>query len=66
MGIIGFVTFVMIGSTVGALIVFLVSLSVFVGLLGLIYFWGLYMNSITVLNVIVSIGVSVDYSAHIV
>ena len=56
----------MIGSTVGALIVAWVSLSVLVCLLGLIYFWDLYMNSITVLNVILSIGISVDYSAHIV
>ena len=34
-------------------------------LFGLIHFWGLTVNPLVVLNIIVAIGISVDYSAHI-
>ena len=34
-------------------------------LIGLIYFWGLTLNALVVINIIVAIGTSVDYSAHI-
>ena len=34
-------------------------------LFGLIHFWGLTINPLVVLNIIVAIGISVDYSAHI-
>ena len=32
---------------------------------GLIYYWGLTLNQIVVLNVVLAIGTSVDYSTHI-
>jgi len=34
-------------------------------LVGFIYFWGLTLNQIVVLNIIVAVGTSVDYSTHI-
>ena len=34
-------------------------------LVGLMYYWGLTINPIVLLNVILAIGTSVDYSAHI-
>lgn len=34
-------------------------------LFALIYYWGLTLNPIVLMHVIVSIGISVDYSAHI-
>ena len=34
-------------------------------LLGLMYYWGLTLNPIVLLNIILAIGTSVDYSAHI-
>lgn len=34
-------------------------------LFGLIHFWSLTVNPLVVLNIIVAIGISVDYSAHI-
>ena len=34
-------------------------------LYSLIYFWGLTFNTIVVINIVVAIGLSVDYSAHI-
>ena len=35
------------------------------GLFGLIHFWGMTVNPLVVLNIVVAIGISVDYSAHI-
>lgn len=34
-------------------------------LYALIYYWGLTFNTIVVMNIVVAIGLSVDYSAHI-
>ena len=34
-------------------------------LTGLVFFWGLTINPITVVNIIAAIGTSVDYSCHI-
>ena len=34
-------------------------------LVGLIYYWGLTLNPVIVLQIILAIGTSVDYSAHI-
>ena len=46
----------------------LVALSVFMTdlfLFGLIYFWGLTMNFLVSIQVVLAVGISVDYSAHI-
>ena len=34
-------------------------------LISIVYFWNLSMNFLVMLNVVVAIGISVDYSAHI-
>lgn len=34
-------------------------------LYALLYFWNLTFNTIVVINIVVAIGLSVDYSAHI-
>ena len=34
-------------------------------LVALIYYWGLTFNSVVVVNVVIAIGLAVDYSAHI-
>ena len=34
-------------------------------ILGLVTFWGLTLNPLVVVNIIVAIGTSVDFSAHI-
>lgn len=34
-------------------------------LLGLLYYWNVTLNSITVVNNVLAIGLAVDYSAHI-
>lgn len=44
-----------------ALCVFLVD----VFLAALIFYWGLTFNPLVVINIVIAIGLSVDYSAHI-
>ncbi|KAL5012817.1 hypothetical protein ScPMuIL_011368 [Solemya velum] len=39
--------------------------SMMTGLIGFMYFWDLTLSSITMIHIIMSIGFSVDYSAHI-
>ena len=34
-------------------------------LFGLLFYWGLTLNPMVILNIVISIGTSVDYSAHI-
>ena len=34
-------------------------------LFGLIYYWGLTLNPVLLVHIVVSVGISVDYSAHI-
>jgi len=54
--------------TADLIITFAVTMCVFYTnacLFGLIHFWGLSVNPLVVLNIIVAIGISVDYSAHI-
>lgn len=34
-------------------------------LIGVIHFWGLTLNPLVTLNIVVAVGISVDYSAHI-
>ncbi|XP_069133104.1 patched domain-containing protein 3-like isoform X2 [Argopecten irradians] len=39
--------------------------SIITGVLGFMHFWGLSLSSITMIHVIMSVGFSVDFSAHI-
>lgn len=34
-------------------------------LIGLVYFWGLSFSPFVMINIVIAIGLSVDYSAHI-
>ena len=53
------------GSLPITLLVLLAVLLVDVFLLGLIHFWDLTLNSIILVNLVIGLGLSVDYSAHI-
>ena len=46
-------------------VVFLCVLFTNTCLFGLVYFWALSLNPLVVLNIVIAIGISVDYSAHI-
>jgi len=47
------------------LLVMICVIIVDVDLFGLIYYWDLELNNVAVLNLVLAIGLSVDYSAHI-
>ena len=54
--------------TANLVITLLVGLCIFivdVFLFGSIYYWGLTLNPVVLVHIIVSVGISVDYSAHI-
>ena len=59
------VALLFLGSVTSALLVVAVLLLVDLALLGLIFWWGLQLNSVSVVNLILSLGLAVDYSAHI-
>jgi len=60
-----FVVYINTGSrTVTNMIMLCVAL-VDVFLFALLYFWGVTLNSVTVVNIVIAIGLAVDYSAHI-
>ena len=43
-----------------------ISILISIDLFGLIWWWGLTVNTITVMWIMMSIGLSVDYTAHII
>ena len=47
------------------LLVFLGFVALIFELFGLMFFWGVALNSISMINLVMAIGFSVDYSAHI-
>ncbi|CAG2240207.1 unnamed protein product [Mytilus edulis] len=50
------------------LLVFLVTVTlvmILVGLIGFMYFWDLTLSSITMIHIVMSVGFSVDFSAHV-
>ena len=62
------VTCVLLVITGNLLVTLLVTMSILlvdIYLYALIYYWGLTFNTIVVINIVVAIGLSVDYSAHI-
>lgn len=59
------VIFFITSSVAVTLLVLLAVLLVDYFLLSLLFFWGLTFNSIVVVNTVIAIGLSVDYSAHI-
>lgn len=59
------VIFFITSSVAATLMVLLCVLLVDFFLTALVYFWGLSFNSVVVVNTVIAIGLSVDYSAHI-
>ena len=64
LAVFGVVLFVTGSLPVTALVVLAVVL-VDLFLLGLVHFWDLTFNTVTVVNIVIAIGLAVDYSAHI-
>ena len=60
-----FVVFFITANISVTLLVVLAVLLVDLFLIALVYFWDLTFNTVTVVNIVIAIGLSVDYSAHI-
>ncbi|XP_076441426.1 patched domain-containing protein 3-like [Babylonia areolata] len=60
-----FVTFLFLVHPVIVLLVFLNILMIIVGIFGFMGLWGLTLSSVTMIHLIMSVGFSVDFSAHV-
>eukprot|EP01138_Halocafeteria_seosinensis_P002574 gb/GECG01002632.1/.p1 GENE.gb/GECG01002632.1/~~gb/GECG01002632.1/.p1 ORF type:complete len:779 (+),score=78.86 gb/GECG01002632.1/:1-2337(+) len=58
------VALVLLPSFIATLIVVLALASIFVGVVGFMHHWGLSLNSITMVNMLMAIGFSIDFTAH--
>lgn len=63
---IAIICFLFIPSVYGTLLLVFVVVMIDINLIASIYYWGLTISGITVINLIMSIGLVVDYAAHIV
>lgn len=59
------ITALMLFDVRATVLVVLNVLMVDVDILGLMYFWGLTVDSVTIVNLVLAIGLSVDYSVHV-
>lgn len=65
LAVVFFVSVILIGDPYAAFIVLLgVGLSV-VDILGVVHFWDINLNSVSVINLSIAVGLTIDYSAHI-
>ncbi|CAM9184613.1 unnamed protein product, partial [Scytosiphon promiscuus] len=58
-------TLILLAHPLTAGLVFLMVTFTIVDVLGIMYFWGLSIDTIAVINLVLAVGLSVDYSAHI-
>ena len=59
------ITLLLIASVRCSMLVMLCILLVDVDVLGLMWLWGLTINSISIINLVLAVGLSLDYSCHI-
>ncbi|VDK67264.1 unnamed protein product [Onchocerca ochengi] len=59
------VSFIMIPSWIAAFVIAFAILSIDIGVIGFMTFWGVRLESVSIITVIMSIGFAVDLSAHI-
>jgi len=62
---VGVITFISLGNIVTAFLITLNVIFCIVEILGFMYASGLVINSISVINIVLAVGLSVDYSAHV-
>ena len=62
---IAFVIFVLVANPLAAVLTFLSVASAILELIGLMYYRGTYIDSVTVIFLVISLGLAVDYSVHV-
>ena len=60
-----FIILIITGSLTTTILVTISVILVDIYLYALLYYWGLTFNTIVVVNIVIAVGLSVDYSAHI-
>jgi len=60
-----FVTLLTLGNFVLSLIIVLIVLAIEIDLVGLMYLWKIELNAISVVNLVMCIGISVEFCVHI-
>lgn len=55
----------LLGNLLASLLTIACVVSAVVEVVGFMYFWGLNIDSVVVIFVVISLGLSVDYSAHV-
>eukprot|EP00752_Nemacystus_decipiens_P003771 g3472.t1 len=58
-------TLILIAHPLTAGLVFLMVTFTIVDVLGIMYFWGLAIDTVAVINLVLAVGLSVDYAAHV-
>jgi predicted RND superfamily exporter protein len=59
------ITFIMLANVMSSVLVMLCVVLVDIDILGLMYLWGLTIDSVAIINLVLAIGLAVDYSVHV-
>jgi predicted RND superfamily exporter protein len=59
------ITLILIAHPTTASLVFVAVLFAIIEILGVMYFWGLVIDNVSVINLTLAVGLAVDYSAHV-
>ena len=60
------VTFLLLGLDImSSLIILLIIVMILIDLMGLMYWWNIQLNGVTLMNLMVAVGISVEFCAHI-
>ena len=59
------ITFIMLANVQSSFLVMLCVVLVDIDILGLMYLWGLSIDSVAIINLVLAIGLAVDYSVHV-
>lgn len=59
------IVLLLIGSPMTSVLITLCVVNTVIGLLGVMFYWGLVIDGVGVINLVLAIGLAVDYSAHI-
>lgn len=60
------VTLVLLGlDIVSSLIIMGTIVMIIIDLMGIMYWWGIQLNGVTLMNLVVAVGISVEFCAHI-